>query len=466
MRVGQPHPGERSDGREAAAVIATGLRSRGNWRVLLGVTSGSQAWWLGGVLGAAAVLTLLFALLPPYEIDMRYFKMWTRVLVLDGLHNAYSGTYPATYSIYPPFTLAAFWAVGQFYRLVADPSFGLEAALASPLLSYLLKLPGITFHLLTGFALFRVAVGIRGFGVALTTAVVYLFHPAALLDLTYWGQPDSLYAFFLVLAVVGVATGELALGWGALAVAALAKPQAWSLAPLLVAAGLARHPYRAWVRGLLAGAAVIAIVLAPFVLGGRLSQLATLPGQMGEVAPRVSANAHNLWWLVYGGEAAFRSLDTTILLASPVLVTPRRIGYGLWGCASLLALAMLLRSKEEAAIYEAAAFVAFAFVMVATRIHENHMFMVLPLGALAAVYRPALWGIGVGLSAVFFVNLIMHDPGLAFRLGNLLDSSWQRTITVGNAAGATLLLSAWTLRLLAQVWSPAPGPATPELPPP
>lgn len=424
-------------------------------RVLLGIEDGGQGWRLGFVLAAAGVVSLLLALLPPYDGDMLHFKLWTRTVTLEGLQNAYNGTWPDTYSIYPPVTLATFWVVGQLYRLLSDPAFALGPALASPLLSYLLKLPGITFHLMTGFALFRLAVELRGFTTALAAATVYLFHPAALFDLTYWGHPNSVYAFFLVLAVAGVARGGLALGWGALAAAALAKPQAWSLGPLLAAVGLAWYPYRTWGRGISVAAAVVALVLVPYVLGGRLSQLATLPGQIGRVAPSLSANAHNLWWLVYGGERALHNPDTDPLLLSPVLVTPRRIGYGLWAGATLLALVLLLRTWQETAVYEAAAFVAFAFVMVATRIHENHAFMVLPLGVLAAVHRPALWKIWGGVSGVFLVNLIMHDPAINGWIGNALDDSWRRTITLGNAAAGMLLLSAWALRLLVMIWSPA-----------
>ena len=427
-------------------------------RFFLGTADPKEAWWLGGVLVLAAVSFALAALSPPYEGDMRHFKMWTRTVTLEGIQNAYNGSWPDTFSIYPPITMATFWTAGQVYRLLADPAFALEPAMASPLLSYLLKLPGVVFHLMTGFAIYRIAIVRCRFRAALVAAAVYLFHPAAFADLAYWGHPDSVYAFFLVLAAGGLAMGGLALGWGALAAAALAKPQAWSQGPLLAAAGLAWSPYGTWPRGVAAALAVVALVLAPFALDGRLAQLASLPAEIGKAHPVISANAHNLWWLAYGGSPAIHTEDIQPLLLSPMLITPRRIGYGLWALASVLAIAMVLRAKQRTAVYEAAAFVALAFVMVATRIHENHGFMVLPLGALAAVHRPWLWTIWSGFSVVILLNLLLHDPRFIDWIGKEGDTAFIDAATPVNAAFASLLLLVWTGRMVAEIWSASADP--------
>ncbi|MCX6021960.1 MAG: hypothetical protein NTZ05_09570, partial [Chloroflexi bacterium] len=322
---------------------------------------------VAALFGVGAAVMLALALLPPYAGDMSHFKMWTRTVTLEGLHNAYNGTWPETYAVYPPVTLATYWLVGQAYRMLADPAFALAPALASPLLAYLLKLPGITFHLLTGAALYRLAAPV-GQRTALGATAAYLFNPAALFDLCYWGQPDAVYGLFALLAAAGTSGGPLTLGWAALAAAIFAKPQAWALGPVLAVAGLLLHGRAQVWRGAVTGAIVAAGVLAPFALGGRLPQLATLPGVMNEVQPAVSANAHNLWWLVTAG-AGLNVTDTAPPGVTPPLVTSRTVGYALWGAATLLALAAVVRRREPATVLESAAFVAFAFVMLATRIH-------------------------------------------------------------------------------------------------
>src|SRR5215217_5235163 len=110
--------------------------------------SGAGLFWAAWLVSAGVCASLLFV--PGYPGDVVHYKYWTRLVTLGGISAAYSGTYPETYAIYPPITLYAYQVVGQLYRLVADPSFDVEAMLASQALAVGIKAVAITFHLALG----------------------------------------------------------------------------------------------------------------------------------------------------------------------------------------------------------------------------------------------------------------------------------------------------------------------------
>src|SRR5205085_215662 len=111
----------------------------------------------------------------------------------EGIHAAYSGTFPKTYSIYGPVTLATFRVAGALYQQAVDPSFDLDRALSSHELDVLIRLQGVLFHLLVGLAVFIVARQAASFAAAYAAMLAYLFNPGVLFDVSYWGQPDPVF---------------------------------------------------------------------------------------------------------------------------------------------------------------------------------------------------------------------------------------------------------------------------------
>ena len=108
-------------------------------------------------------------------------------------------------------------------------------------------------------------------------ATFYLLNPAALADLSYWGQPDSVYVFFLIVTVGALTAGSLSFAFAALTFAVFAKPQAWALAPFLGVAGLMLYPSRMWGRAASTAIVIALLIIMPYALAGRLSELSTLP---------------------------------------------------------------------------------------------------------------------------------------------------------------------------------------------
>jgi Gpi18-like mannosyltransferase len=284
----------------------------------------------------------------------------------------------------------------------------------------LLKLPGILADAGLVLALALLA-GSRGPWSGLAAAAAYAFNPAIVVDTAFWGQHDAVWVGLVVASVVLLSRDRPLLAGPTLALACLTKPQAWPLAPLLVIPALRRFPRRDLIRAACATAAVIFLLLLPFVLGGTLgaSVRAVSASTLGGEA-FVSCNAANLWWLVASGRGY--EMSDAIPLAGPI--TPRLLGLALFLCVLGLVLRELDRHEARLRrLFLAAATVAMGFFTFATELHENHMMAVVPLLAFAAGRERRLWALLAALSATLLGNMALFDVALSAPLSRWLGRS-------------------------------------------
>lgn len=414
------------------------------WRV------GSTPLLVGAVV-AALVATLLLRDSPGfvvrtddggYEGDITSYVYWTRLVALGGIQAAYSGSWPETYAVYPPVTLYGFQVVGTLYRVAVDPSFDLQRALASSWLPRGFKGAAVTWHLASALALFLLLRRMTTARRASWSAALYVANPAALYDAAHWAQPDGAHGLFSMLAVGWLSLGLPLLGWAAMALAALAKPQAWAILPLLALAS--------WrvgrLRGLAAGAAVAVAtslaVVVPFLLTGRLADLLSLPGTIANVMPVATADAHNVWWLTL----AARGLDPLTTLDSARLVGP--VTYRTAAAALVLAqfaLTYWLFWSRRATLAEAAALGALGWFVFTTEAHENHLFLALPLLALAWPSRPGLLAAYAVLSGTLLLNMVLHDQLVLEALGVGLADPFVQWLRGANALANVVCFAAWSV---------------------
>ncbi len=424
------------------------------------------------------------------EGDVGHYVAWTRLVTVEGLQRAYSGTYPETFAVYGPVVMASYRLAGVAYRGAVDPAFDLQRARESPWLRRALKLVALGWHLAAGGVLLlllvlgaggapRGAPGARrgpGLAQAAGIAALYVASPAALLNVAHWGQPDGAHALFALLAV-GLAgagrgagggawsrlagrgprgggawsrlAGYAGLAGGALALAALAKPQGWALLPLIGLALWRSGGWGALARGAAGGALAGAVVLLPFILDRRLEDLLRLPGVVAGAMPVVSANAHNLWWLA----AAVQGSSPVTVPDSAAFLGPisYRATAALLLGAFLLFVAWLVRSGR-AGLAEGAALWTVGWFVLTTQAHENHAFGALPLLALALSERPAGPGLRpvlAVLSVTTLLNLLLQDPLAVQGLGLAGDSPPARRLLADlrtlNAVATVATLLTWSL---------------------
>lgn len=396
---------------------------------------------LGGII-AVALLGLLWAQSLGFPLDVDHYKYWTRLVTEQGVQAAYSGEFPHTYAIYPPVNLYFYWAIGQVYRAAIDPAFDMARALSNGTLTSMIKIPGILFHLLTMGLIYFWVSRKAGKTAGLLSSAAYGLQPGIIFDIAVWGQPDSVHAFFTVLTVVFLTSGQVAFGGASFAVAVLTKPQTWILAPLFLFYAWRKYGLPKLAVGGLSGAIASAVISAPFLLYGAWPQLITLPSRIASVAPSISANAHNIWWLLLG-QRAINTPDSAILRFG---LSYANIALALAGFSVIVSIFLLDERRSLSSLAAIAAFQSFAFFMVITKAHENHAFLALPLLSLVLAKIRELRPIFFILSFTFLANVVLHDPVAAPFMDGLFGGhlSFVQRLDAGiNVA----LLVGWTMLL-------------------
>ena len=385
------------------------------------------------LVGLLIRLTLAYVLLPRsgFESDIGTFTAWALNLAERGPGSFYA---TAGFADYPPGYLYVLWLIGGLGNFLA-PLANTDVASAT---GALIKLPAILADVLVGFILYRVVRSWRAphpdaHRVALIAAAIYLFNPVTWYDSAIWGQTDAFGALITLVTVAALVRGNSE-GASALAVlAALIKPQfGIVLLPIVGIILLRRHLLEAGIGSAQPGSgtggcsktwfeteqgawrlvssavvslAVLLIVITPFSLDifGFLAQMAKTAGGY----PYLTVNAYDPWALVGAdGRAPFAfgggwSPDTVPLLGPLSGVV---IGGVLLALGFAIGVARGAWRDDRRSIVIVTTFLALAFFMLPTRVHERYMFPIfglLPL--LAVVDRRWLWAT-VALSAAAFIN--------------------------------------------------------------
>lgn len=336
--------------------------------------------------------------------DLAAYVAWMRLVTVGGIQDAYHGTYVDTYSVYGPVILYGYEAVGTAYEKFVDPTYDRQRAENSVWPVRGIKATALGWHLLTAVAIYLFVRRLAGPAPAGLAAALYAANPVALYDVARWGQPDGAHSLFAVLTIGLLLCGAPMWAWATLALGVLAKPQGLLILPLVVLATWRIGGRRGLYRGVAAAAVVSAVVVLPFVLSGRFGDLLGVPSTIASVQPSVTANAYNAWWLIFGlgGIADRQSVLDMTTLAGPFTY---RLVAGVCVAINFLLTGWLYWTRR-AGLAEVAALGVLGWFLLTTQAHENHLFVALPVLALAWPGRPGLLIVFALLSLTIFINML------------------------------------------------------------
>jgi hypothetical protein len=438
--------------------------------------------WLVLLALGYALLRWVLLLHPGYVADMNTYKRWALRASQEGIARVYATCdmdYPPLYAwILAPIGTIYGWIEPRAPQVWTDVEVS-RAAEHSRVFNLLVKFPPLLFDLGIGWLLFRLGKsvdadrghappGANGNGSppkrrrlpwSLVLPAAYLMNPAVIMDVAYWGAPDSIHSFFVLAAFLtlgfpgllrirlpgrhaaapapaddGTAPypGSLAAApagswngapsawraWVLLTLATLMKPLGAPFFPLLLVLTVVWCGWRAVVTGGLAAMATVLVIFAPFLLAGQMASV--FKRVVGDVSlmPFTSSNAHNIWWAL----GAWKPADNPVL--GPFSLT--HFGLLAFAIAYLALLGAARRERAAARGKLTGAMglllslgVAFCFFMFSTHLHENHLFLALPFAlALMPFDRPGerIFAIIAGaLTVGVFLNLVLHDPGISAR---------------------------------------------------
>lgn len=372
-----------------ALILLFGLITAALWHYLRpppGTDTGTRGEKLGLVLLLLVLLGLKMAVAPyfGYRFDIDTYKAWALRLAEVGPADFYAPNY---FCDYPPGYLYVLWIVGGVHRWMNIDASGAISTL-------IIKLPGLIADLLSTavlYALLRPRVGRR---TAWLVVIAYALNPAVIFNSAIWGQTDSLFTLELFLGALLLFQRRIVFGWAVIMVAAITKPQALIVLPLLASwQGNWDRPERPIIAAAtsLATATIFTLpFLEPLGLYEHYKKVAAYYSE-------TSVNAFNLMAILGG----FRQSDSGILLF---------MSYKAWAVVLVVLffayLAYLIYRRRDAEMYYYLMFLLpFGFFMLSTRMHERYLFPCLLFLAPLLSWRKRLWVLYIGLTLTYYLNL-------------------------------------------------------------
>ena len=323
------------------------------------------------VLFISFIIRMFLSQLEGHEFDISIFRTWSRGVHITGFSNFYHGVR----SDYPPLYIYILWAVGAFYKSFISLSFDIH----SPVFIIFLKIPAMIADIATALLIFLIVRKYGSFRLAFLSMISYAFNPAIIYNSAIWGQVDSVYTLFFMLALMLFVSDKPMLSGISLAMAILTKPQSLVLVPLFVLVMIKKYSSFTFAKVMTASCAAFVIVALPFYLDTSILELFKLYTSSYIQYPFNSLNAFNLW--------AFTGLfhpDNTQFL----VMTYRMWGYFLFGLIFTYVAYFTLKNKDDKSIYIACAILFFTFFMFFTRVHERYLFpMFAPLAVAMTLDR-------------------------------------------------------------------------------
>lgn len=351
------------------------------------------------IIALAATLPWIIAPDPVGDLELSARRMG--LLLKDGLRGSYVGG-----GDYVPIRLYLLWGLASVVQKLGG---NFAAPLAASTIA-LIKLPSLIAHLISVLVIYRWSRRWQPPLRAGLIAGIYAIIPLIWIDFAWWGQVDALLMLPLLGTVILLDRASGRWSWACWAAAALIKPQAIIIAPLLYAVTLSRYG----IRGLLQGGALALAVLAagslPLFITGQGPGLVQAYAGSVERFPRLSNGAYNIWFLMTQGDSVSDWSDGFGPLSFRV------IGMILLGVVAGLVMWTLIRRNDGVARTNAAAVLALAFFMLPTQIHERYLFFTVAFLALCiaeAPYQlPAMLALGISGSINIVGTLGGFSPGL------------------------------------------------------
>ena len=412
----------------------------------------------------AGLLVRLLALPLDGTEDVFVWKTWSYGALAQGVTRVYGvGGDPTERGIvrwgsryttvdYPPIAIYELAAAGRVYRLFS-PEFE-----NSRWLNVAMKAPGVLAECGLAVLIWWIVARRYGSNAARWAAAAFWVNPAMILAGSALGYLDSLMAWPALGALAAAASGLPVVAGALMAVACLTKAQAVFVVPAAAlalwnasAAGRSARTLKACASGVCVALAAV----GPYIAAGAWRNLVQGVGSLLR-HDMLSGDAANAWWVAtYFLRASYAVADLgawaawtmrlRILGISRVMAlgypNPRPVALLAVGAAAAWSLWRARRSQDLGLIFACAAVIVHAYFVLGVQVHENHMYLAIPLLAVAAANHPRLRPVLVAATIVFGLNLYLFvGLGRGFALPD-------RNLTV---IDSTVLLAAANCALL--VW--------------
>lgn len=323
----------------------------------------NKSRWLPFVSWFLIILSILLRYLsiPHINEDLRAFNLiWYQTMLSQGVGNVLGTTF-TNYS--PPYSyLLAF--VSLFQNFI------------SPLTA--LKLIPTFFDILGTFIVYKIVRTKYADGnIPLLASAVYFTAPTVILNSSYWGQVDSIYAVFILAAVYFLLTDRSNLAWIALGVSFSIKAQAVFIAPLFLILLLQKR--LKWTDILWVPVVFVIAVLPTILLGRQPLDVLLVYLSQSSAYKYLAVNAANLY-VFLPREWYSVVFPPTFLLGAALILA--------W-VISTAKLAPYLIPEKKIALYALMSVALTPFLL--PKMHDRYFYLADVLSIVVAFLHPELW---------------------------------------------------------------------------
>jgi len=297
---------------------------------------------------------------------------------------------------YPP-------VVPFFLTLAERVRLGAGAAEAGGLAVTLVKLPSLLAWAAAVLLCARLLAPVFGPEEARRAALLLALCAPVFVNAAVWGQFDGFVAVLLPVAAALLLAGRAAAAGAVLGLALATKVLVVAMLPVAAVWTLRRLGARSLALAAGAGALVVALLAAPYVLAGHGVPVARAYTHAVDYYPRRTLEAYNVWYLLDRAETRFGGLEPAEVRSDtrPVMgpVTSRDLGLLAFAAYAAFLCAVVWRRPERETLVLAGALSLFAFFMLPTQIHGRYLVAGVPLLAAIAARSPTARVLFFALSA-------------------------------------------------------------------
>ena len=339
------------------------------------------------LLSAFSLRTMLASRDYAFWYDVGCFKAWANCTTYYGLGNMY---HSGIFLDYPP----GYMYVLFFTKLIQN-FFGIPYE--STLYTYIIKLPAIIADIRGSRFIYRLAKEKLGENKALLLGAAFAFCPATIYNSAVWGQIDSFYTLFLMLALYYVYKDSTVKAAAAYAVALITKPQSLLFGPVLLFYILERKSIKEFFKAVGTGLGCMYLFSLPFAQSLSPLWLINLYKNTLGGYKYFTVNGYNLYMLL---DMNWKNLSDIVWSGS--------INVVVIGLCFVLCAVGYAKQKDKSKIFTSALVFITVFFTFCTMMHERYMHpaMLLALMAYILSRKKAYFAMFLGSASCNFLNIV------------------------------------------------------------